>query len=150
MTTIQDVLDQPLITRHIAYGLNHEDRISFACLSNDERFQESISDLVHHSKFSLDVQSFFRKWEGANDDYTETLNHVTDPWMFDNVINERDTFLADRVIEFCNYLRENWKYALLSQTFVEFVHGKLIEMSDDYPNCQYACGAFILDMYDDH
>ena len=149
MTNVQTVLEEPLIARQIASQLNHEDCIRFACISKDERFQDSIMDFVRNSRFALDLQTFFMKWDEADDEYTDMMNHITDPWTFDNVIKERDEFFTNRVIELCDYLRKNWNYAVLSQTFLEFLHEKFIEMSDMYPECQLTCSTFIYDMYDD-
>ena len=122
MMSAQDVLEQPLIAQQIASHLNHEDCIRFACVSKDERFQDALRDFVHGSRFVLDMNSFFRKWDQADEEYSDLLNHLTDAWTHDNVLHERDTFFADRVIELCIYLRKNWKLVESSQKFTNAVY----------------------------
>jgi hypothetical protein len=144
----QDVLELPLIARKIASALEYDDLFRFACVSKDERFQEAISDFLEQARFVLDMRVFFRKWDTADKEYSDLLDHLTDAWTFDNVLREREDFFADRVIELCTYLRTNWNHAQVSQEFLKVVRTKLHEMGESFPACQYECVSFIHDMYE--
>lgn len=146
--SVRDVLEQPLIAQKIASHLNHEDCIRFACVSKDERFQDALCDFVDEARFALDMHTFYYKWDRADEEYSDLLNHLTDAWTYDNVLHERDTFFADRVIELCIYLRKNWNLAEKSPSFLNAVHAKLNEMSDLLPACQYECNSLIHDFFD--
>jgi len=144
---VQSVLEQPLIAFHIATLLDHHDIIQFACVSKDARFQEAIQELVEGARFVLDMRVFFVKWDNADEEFSETLNHVTDLTTYDALLSERETYFTDRCAELCVFLRKNWTVVDTSPAFKRSIRLKMIEMREMFPGFCSHCDAFIGEVF---
>lgn len=144
---VQSVLEQPLIAHHVASLLDHRDIIHFACLSKDERFVEAVSGFVEGARFVLDLETFFSLWDNADDEFSETLDHLTDMHTFDTVLKEREVYFTDRCIELCDFLKRNWALVETSSAFKKSIQRKMTEMGETFPSFRSYCDEFIGAMF---
>jgi hypothetical protein len=145
---VRDVLELPLIAENIISHLPDPiDRICFGCISKDPRFQEAIAPSISGARFVLDMQSFYSKWEIADEEYADLLDALDDVRVQDNVLIEREHFFVGRLMELCQYLKKNWSLVEASTLFQHAIYRKIEEMIDTFVTFEIVGGLFLKEMF---